>query len=529
MTRNLLLLAILILLVATVVSLGRRGNFRGAGEFLEARIAFASSRSSSGSHRVRPPAVAGAFYPEEKEALRGAVSAFLRDARAPRKEAPIALVAPHAGYVFSGQIAADSWNQAAGSHPEVIVILGTNHTQGPFSGVSLYDGEAYETPLGQAKLDRELIAQLRRRDLLFVFKPKVHEKEHSVEVQIPFAQILFPGVPLVCGVVGDADLRMCERAGHALAEVLKGKRVLIVASSDLSHYPDRDTAIEVDRFTLDQLVQLDPAEFLSALRRREREDGNGLVTCACGKAPIMTMMTAARDLGARDARVVSYANSGETSLGNRDRCVGYGAVAVWPGPARAAVTSPPARSESSLDAPLSKEARQWLLHFARKTLHQYLTTQTTPLARDAPAGLWRKQGAFVTLTTGGHRLRGCIGHIPADTPLCVVVGQMGIQAATGDPRFPPLRPSELPKVEIEISALTPPRPIGGPEEIVLGRDGVILRKGRFAAVYLPQVAPEQGWNVEQMLSHLSQKAGLGPDEWRHGARFETFQAEVFHE
>ena len=559
MMRKLLMAAAVLLVIAAMVAVLRRGASEGGGDALvHARDALEQARAgldvrpAAAAQKVRPPAVAGSFYPRDAGALRAAVEAYLQDARPPRQDAPRALVAPHAGYVFSGQIAADSWNQVRDAHPDVIVILGTNHTQPAFEGVSVYDGVAYRTPLGEARLDRKLIERLRASDSIFTFKEKVHEREHSVEVQVPFAQVLFPGVPLVCAVVGKPEVELCRRAGHALATVLKDRHPLIVASSDLSHYPDRQTAIEADRFTLERLVRLDPTGFLDAVRRRERKGGHGLVTCACGKAPIMTMMVAVEELGAKDARVVSYANSGESSLGEAERCVGYGAVAVWPGAARADATvlrglaevasGPPAWDDSAprwkeiprsqneeSDAPLAPQARQWLLRFARKTLRQYLTTQTAPLARDLPPQLLRHQGAFVTLTTKGHRLRGCIGHIPADSPLAVVVGQMAIQAATQDPRFPPVQADELDGIEIEISALSPPREVAGPEEIVLGRDGIILRKGGYAAVYLPQVAPEQGWNLEQTLSHLSRKAGLPSDGWKHGARFETFQAEVFSE
>ncbi len=556
MTRNLLLVAVVLLILSALVAWGRRSHPGAAGDALERMVASAD-RAVEPAHAavgVRPPAVAGSFYPEQARALKEAVEACLRDARPPRRQAPLALVAPHAGYVYSGQIAADAWNQARNARPEVIVILGTNHTQPAFEGVSLFDGTAYRTPLGEAPLDRELITRLRSADPVFTFQPKVHEREHSVEVQVPFAQTLFPGVPLVCAIVGTPDPRLCERAGHTLAELLKGRRALIVASSDLSHYPDLETTVAADRFTLQRLVGLDPIGFLDALRRREREEEGGLVTCACGKAPIMTLMIAARDLGARDARVVSYANSGETSVGDPGRCVGYGAVGVWPGRERTDTTvlrglgevasGPPSWDDAAprwkeipsgknpggpSEAPLAPAARRWLLRLARRTLVQYLQTHTAPLARDLPPQLLRRQGAFVTLTTSGNRLRGCIGHIPADMPLAVVVGRMAIQAATGDPRFPPVRADELSGIEIEISVLTPPRDIDGPESIVLGRDGIILRKGGFAAVYLPQVAPEQGWDLEQTLSHLSRKSGLPADAWKNGARFETFQAEVFSE
>ena len=479
--------------------------------------------------RVRPAAVAGSFYPADRARLQGAVDAFLRTARPPGAEPPVAIVAPHAGYVFSGQIMADAWNQVAGGDYDLVVILGTNHTRPPFDGVSVYDGAAYETPLGRAPLDREVSAALRQADPRFVFKPKVHAGEHSVEVQVPFAQTLFPGVKLVCAVVGRADPRLCAELGHALAGVVRGRRVLVVASSDLSHYPDHELAVRVDRGTLTALASLDPGHFLEVTRRQER-DHPDLATCACGKAPIMLMMTAAKDLGGGAATVVSYANSGDTALGDRGRCVGYGSVRVDRGRIGPDLAGLPGQKDVAGDGgPLAPASGQWLVRFARRTLEQYLRTGTTPLARDYPAALGHKQGAFVTINTRSRRLRGCIGHLQADTPLAVTVGAMAVQAAVHDPRFEPMTAGELGQITIEVSVLSAPQPVSGPEAVVPGRDGVILSKNGRSAVYLPQVATEQGWNREQLLTHLARKAGLAGDAWRRGASFRTFQAQVFRE
>ncbi len=488
-----------------------------------------TASGAQGKDRVRPTAVAGSFYPGDRARLEAAVEDFLETARRPEGAAPVAIVAPHAGYVFAGQIIADAWNQAAGSEYDLIVILGTDHTQPPFDGVSVYDGTAYDTPLGRAALDQDVIQALLRSDPRFVFKPAVHEREHSVEVQVPFAQHLFPGVKLVCAVVGRADPGLCTDLGRTLAKVVRGRKVLLVASSDLSHYPDHETAVRVDRKTLTALASLDPRHFLKVTRQQERTHPD-LATCACGKAPIMMMMAAAAQMGGHAATVVSYANSGDTSLGDVERCVGYGAIRIdkeGVGPDLAglpAVSVPPAGH-----GPLSPAACRWLLDFARRTLEQYLTSDTTPLARDYPAELGRLQGAFVTLTTKGHRLRGCIGHLQSDTPLAVTVGAMTVQAAVHDSRFAPMTAREIPTVSIEISVLSVPQPVSGPDRIILGRDGVILSKNGRSAVYLPQVATEQGWNLEQTLTHLSRKAGLPGDAWRHGARFQTFQAQVFAE
>jgi AmmeMemoRadiSam system protein A len=200
--------------------------------------------------------------------------------------------------------------------------------------------------------------------------------------------------------------------------------------------------------------------------------------------------------------------------------VGYGAVSFS--------ADKNCNAEKSESGGLSQEHKKALLSFARKTIEQFLNSETIPPARGFDPILENRQGAFVTLKKHGE-LRGCIGHMAEDLPLCQVVGMMALQAAFNDPRFTPVKLSELPEIEIEISVLTPSQKVKSPEDIVIGRDGVILRKDGRSAVFLPQVAPEQGWNIEEMLSHLSRKAGLSSDSWKKDAEFYTFQAVAFSE
>ncbi len=476
----------------------------------------------------RPMAVAGRFYPADGGRLQAAVEAFLEDAVPPRQERPVALVAPHAGYVFSGQIAADAFRQASGHDYDLVVILGTNHTQPPFRGVSFYPGDGYLTPLGLAPIDREATRALVAADPDFGFRPEVHREEHSVEVQVPFVQVALPGVKIVAAVVGDSDPDLCGRLGRALARVLAGRRPLIVASSDLSHYPGYEGSMAADRVTLTAVAAGDPAELPGTLAREMRKGISGLATCACGEGPILAAMTAARELGARYGRIVSHANSGDSAVGDPERVVGYGAVVFAPGPTWSDTMALRLPVPAAADVPLGDADKRTLLRLARETIRRYLATETVPLARDLSPVLCRRQGAFVTLEKHGQ-LRGCIGHMAEDRQLAQVVGAMALQAALNDRRFPALQPSELSQCEIEISVLTPFRPVSGPGAITIGRDGVLLRKGGRSAVFLPQVAPEQGWDREQMLDQLCRKAGLPAGSWREGAQLFTFQAEVFGE
>ncbi len=477
---------------------------------------------------IRAPIGPGQFYSRDRSRLQAGLRLMLEDAVAVRPDPPLAIVAPHAGYIYSGQIAADAYKQVAGRAYETVVILGTNHTSPPFRQVAMYAGAGFRTPLGVALVDGDLRSALMTADSRFVLNSAVHEKEHSVEVQVPFIQHLLPKARILPVVVGSTDVDFCVEVGRRLGATVKGRAVLIVASSDLSHYPAESDAIDADRRTLEAAVSMDPREFDRVVRQQESRGIASLVTAACGTGPILVAMAAAKEMGATHGVVLSYANSAEAVTGDRSRVVGYGALS-YAGGAGAPDTSALARQEVAppgvaLDA-ADKEA---LLALARKSIERLLTTDTVPLARGFGPRASRLQGAFVTLEKDGE-LRGCIGHISPDAPLARQVAAMAIQAAFNDPRFDQLRLSELREIKIEISALTPPVAVKGPDEIVLGRDGVILRKGDKAAVFLPQVAGEQGWNREQMLDNLAVKAGLPPDGWRRGATFEVFQAEVFAE
>lgn len=476
----------------------------------------------------REPAVAGRFYPGEADSLRSSVEAYLARSVPACGERPIALVAPHAGYVYSGQIAADAYRQAMGHEYDVVVVLGPNHTVPAFNSVSVYQGGGYVTPLGLVPIDQDLAGRLLRSDGGASFQPSTHEREHSVEVQLPFVQVVCPGARLVAAVVGDPNPELAERFGKALARELKGRRALIVASTDLSHYPDHDDANEVDRQVLAAVASLDAAAVRATIAERMVERRPGLSTCACGEGPILVAMAAARELGAQRGIALSYANSGATVFGELTRVVGYGAVAFTSGDGGTSLEAlAPVPAPGERDT-LDQADRDYLLGLARGTVEQYLLTGTVPLPRTDSPVLWRQQGAFVTLNKHG-RLRGCIGHMAENAPLALTVPRMALQAALRDTRFTPVLPEELPDLEVEISVLTPFARVSGPGEILVGRDGVVLHKGGRRAVYLPQVAPEQGWDRDQMLGHLCQKAGLPSECWQRDAELFTFRAEVFAE
>ena len=474
---------------------------------------------------IRPAAVSDSFYPSDPQKLKLVINQFLKDSPKTSKAKPIALIAPHAGYIYSGQICADAYRQAMEYTYDVIAILGTNHTSAGFQGVSLGNYTAFRTPLGDIRVEEPVASALLAENKSCNRNRAVHSNEHSIEVQIPFIQMLFPNARIVPIIVHPPDPDLCVRFGESLAKVLKNRNALIVISSDLSHYPNHGEAETADQETLEALASLDVHRFKSLAQNLNFPN---LSTRACGEAALLAGITAAKALGATSTEIVGYANSGDVPIGDISRTVGYGAVVLT---AEKEFHASPIREQSPPPAeasPLTSQDKKALLLYARKTIEQYLAIQTVPLARNFPARLNLPQGAFVTLKKSGE-LRGCIGTMREDAALARTVGAMALRAAFNDPRFAPVQPKEMAAIEIEISALTPMRSVAVPDEIVVGRDGVLMSKGDASAVFLPQVATENQWNRTQMLDMLCRKAGLGTGCWKKGATFQVFQADVFSE
>ncbi len=477
---------------------------------------------------VRQPAVAGQFYPASPVRLKAALEAFLHDAVPPRPERPIAIVVPHAGYIYSGQIAADAFRQAAPHRYDTVVILGTNHTDAEFTRIAIHPGAAFLTPLGTVSIDDGLRRDLIKENSDVEANARVHAREHSVEVQVPFVQYLFPSARIVPVVIGRPDVDMCIRFGRALAKVSQGRQVLIVASSDLSHYPSATNASVVDRRTLESAVSLDPRRLNAVTRQQMGRAVPELVTCACGEGPIMAAIEAAVALGATRGTVVSYANSADVGVGDPERVVGYGALVMSEG-TRGSDTAALTRAVvPDAHSPLQPQDKKALLVIARDAIARFLSTDTVPLVRVDNPRLWRSNGVFVTLRKHGE-LRGCIGRIIPSAPLARLTEAMALSAAFDDPRFGAVRADELNDLEIEVSVLTPLRSVSSASEIVVGRDGVLLRKSGQSAVFLPEVATDQGWSRENMLDQLCVKAGLAAGCWRAGADLTVFQTETLSE
>ncbi|MBF0121657.1 MAG: AmmeMemoRadiSam system protein B [Desulfobacterales bacterium] len=478
-------------------------------------FSFFVSTISFAKDNIRIPVVSGKFYPYDKKELIETISNYLKAAKVKSSEPPAAIISPHAGYVFSGQIMADSFKQAEGHNYDLIVLLGTNHTTPGFSKASVYSKGGYESPLGVAMVDEDASQKLINSDKIFVFEPSVHEREHSIEVLVPFVQHIFPNIKILPIVVGSFDTDLCKKIGTSIASVLKDRKPLIVASSDLSHYPDYETAVKVDIITLSAICSMNPQTFQNQINETFQKYNDKVDTLACGEAPILALMFALKDLSVYSSKLISYANSGDIPVGDRRRVVGYGAVSFI-------------KAEKSNESSLTHDQKKVLLKIARTNIENYLISKNLMSLKECDSGLEKKQGAFVTLKKNGE-LRGCIGHMAEDTPLCQVVNDMAIHSAFNDYRFEPLKSDELSKIEIEISVLTPMKKISETSEIKIGRDGIVIRKNGRSAVFLPQVATEQGWNLEETLDNLCRKGGLSYGCWKQDCEFLTFQAIVFSE
>jgi AmmeMemoRadiSam system protein B/AmmeMemoRadiSam system protein A len=484
----------------------------------------------------------GMWFPGDPAQLATMVDSYLADAKKDAEKIegePIALIVPHAGYIYSGWVAAYAYRQIEGLEYDTVVVIGDTHAGRGTTPIAVWARGAYETPLGAVPVDEEVSTALLAADSRILFDRAGHESEHPVENQIPFLQRALSGdfkvVPIV---LHDDSLEVAELLSQALVEALADRKALIVASTDLAHWPAYDDARASDAAMLAAVETLDPQVLLDTDREWMGKGIPNLATTMCSKGSVLTAMLAAPQLGANQVTVLKYANSGDVPIGDRSQVVGYGAVMFWRresnrsaersrSPTSVVMPTPPSSVTEAL--PLNAEDKEELLTIARQTIAHFLETGGFPHILVTQPALLQERGAFVTLKKHGE-LRGCIGHLIGDRPLYLVVQNVAVSAAVADQRFPPVTEEELSDLEIEISVLSPLKQVESVDQIQVGLHGVIIRRGLNQAVYLPQVAPEQGWGREEMLQNLCLKAGLSKDEWKkEGTRFYVFTAEVFGE
>jgi hypothetical protein len=461
--------------------------------------------SAASPQKVRPAGVAGSFYPADPKALLAMIDDMLAHASPPPIHDPIlAVVAPHAGYQFSGPVAATTYAALKGRKFSRVVVIAPSHYEA-FDFTSVYDGDAYATPLGTVQVDKAFARQLVKLSPTMRLSSQGHDAtpagaEHAIEVQLPWLQRVLGDFQLVPIVMGEQSYENSRALGVALAKLIenenKGGNTLIVASSDLSHYHTYDEAETIDHKTLGALAVWDYFSMSRNFQTRVWE--------ACGGAPIVAAMIAAERMGANQAQVLKYANSGDTS-GDRSRVVGYSADVFVKAPNGKAVETP---------FSLSDRDKNELLALARKSVEQAVgqRKQYEPGATASDA-LNQDRGAFVTLSEAGE-LRGCIGYTSATKPLYLAVRDTATLAALRDPRFPPVSSSELPQLEYEISVLSPLRRVVDLQQIKIGQDGLLMKNGDYEGLFLPQVPVEQKWDRQKYLEETCHKAGMRPGCWK---------------
>jgi len=476
-----------------------------------------SSSTPLNAGGVREPAVAGQFYPASGKALSAMIRTLLAEIPSSGKNPnPVALISPHAGYLYSGETAAYGYQRLKGAPFHRVILLAPSHYTA-FHGLSIPEVDAYETPLGNVPLDQSICMVLKGNPLVSSY-PAAHKREHSLEVQLPFLQSVltdFRIVPILVGRLDDTDY-------PALAKIIRAQMddsTLLVASSDLTHYGPRFDYLPFRKDLKKNLSRLDHEairEILKINRLGFLDFQNRTGDTICGFRPIALLLEILSDEGIRKGTLLHYTTSGDIT-GDFSNSVSYASILFY---------------RRAQDMYLTHDEKKTLLRLAREAMTFYVREQTE--MTNAPEGaeltdrLKEPAGAFVTLLE--HKeLRGCIGYIEQVRPLYQSVMENAVSACARDYRFPPVKAAELNRIDIEISVLTPKEEIPDPQDFIPGKQGIIIEKRGRRAVFLPQVATEQGWGREKTLEHLCLKAGLRRDDWKKDARLWVFTAEVFGE
>jgi AmmeMemoRadiSam system protein B/AmmeMemoRadiSam system protein A len=457
------------------------------------------------SQGTRKPIVADMFYDQDGGRLSKQIDEFLRNVKTEDLPAGkiLALIAPHAGYAYSGQVAAHAYRLVQGKDYETVVIIGPSHRYG-FRGCSIYLKGAYETPLGTVEVDEALASEISRASG-FEYVPNAHTGEHSIEVQVPFIQKTLPQAKIVPIVMGFQTKETIITLADALTKAITGKKALVVASTDLSHFFPKSKANQVDSETISCIESFKTDELIRKIERGEN--------IMCGGGAVVAVLRYAHSQGEAKARVLRYADSSQAG-GPKNQVVGYLAAAVF------SQGSPP-------EFNLSAEEKEELLQLASSAIDEFIRYKKVISYTTQDLALLSKKGAFVTLKKKGY-LRGCIGFTEPVFPLYETVLRASILAACRDNRFKPVTADELKDLEIEISVLTLPERIHDPQVIEVGKHGLIISQEDKKGLLLPQVPVENNWSKEEFLQQACLKAGLPRTAWKSGAEIYIFEAIIFH-
>ncbi len=467
---------------------------------------------------VKEADLAGSWYPSSKAQLENQLKNYLDAANPEKIDGQIlAIIVPHAGYIYSGPVAAYGYKAIKDKGIKTVIILGFTHRK-HLDGVSVYGGDFWKTPLGETAIDTAMAKTITSANPRFRFQKELFDNENSVEMQIPFIQAVLGDVKIVPVAFGSQNYSDAQALAEVIGGLIKDRGdCLIIASTDMSHYHPYQEANSIDQHAI---------SVLKKLKAKELYDESSMRICEmCGLMPVTTTLLLAEKLGYDKIKTLKYANSGDIT-GDKSRVVGYLSAAIYKGNGKQGMGYGE-KEEKSL---LNESQRKRLLQIARESITSYVRDGKRKDFAESDPALNKPLGAFVTLHERGE-LRGCIGNMVGQGPLYKTVADMAIEAATGDPRFSPLSPDEINKIDIEISVLSPLKKVNNADEINIPGDGVIIRQGFRSGVYLPQVALETGWDKQEFLTSLcAHKAGLPPDAWKDPATdIYKFTAEVFGE
>ncbi len=459
----------------------------------------------------RMPRFAGKFYPgspaelqEELKALFDAVSEKTPD------KMPRAIISPHAGYMFSGKVAAAAFSRIPENATfSKVFVLASSHRYS-FGGAAVFGSGNYVTPLGEVETDKEIASVLVRSHDVFRYHPGAHEYEHSLEVQLPFLQYRlgknFQLVPIILGTDHPGD---CKKIAEALMPWFLPENLFVI-STDFSHYPAYDDAVNIDLRTADAICSNNPEELLRVIDENKRKKTENLRTSLCGWTSMLTLLYLTENQNIEFEKI-KYSNSGDAEpYGDKEEVVGYWALAAY---------------EKNLLFSIPQAVRDELLEKGKNAIENFLKTGEAGFSQASNSSeiLKNHPGIFVSVYIGDE-LRGCVGNLESKKTLDKQVQQLAVSAVQ-DSRFKNPKIEELHQLSLEISILSPFRRIYSADEIIVGKHGIFIKKDFNSGIFLPHVAKRNEWSREQFLGYCSRdKAGLGWNGWKSAELyvFETF-------
>jgi len=468
-------------------------------------ILMAATAAGRADTRIRRAVWDGQFYEQSPARLLSQVDGFIgAGAKLEAGRTPVVIIAPHAGYPYSGRVAGKAYATVADADFETVVIVAPSHRTA-FEGCSVDESDGFATPLGVAPIDKDVVEAL-KKEAGFDYVAEAHASEHALEVQIPFIQRALPKAKIVPIIMGHQTKKTIHDLAEALTRVSKSKKILVVASSDMSHFLTKKEANVLDASTIALVKSLAIEQLIRKVERQEN--------ILCGGGPVVSALIYAQKKGPVEVKVLEYADSSEAGT-PEFKVVGYFSAAV----------SSKAGSEVSFS--LSQDEKKELIRLARQSVQEAVGSGSVLNYEPNMSNLKVFKGVFVTLTKKGA-LRGCIGFIEPIYPLCQAVIQAAYYAALEDRRFGPVTANELKDLEVEVSVLSPLTRITQTGLIQVGKHGLVIARDGRKGLLLPQVAVENGWTRDEFLEEACLKAGLPGGAWKKGAEIHTFEALVFH-